>query len=391
MEFYKIKKVDDKNYYYNGKLLSSAIKLADPSFDLTFKSLFSQSESAESKWKNRAISLLQSLIIEGNIKTITTLSTECILPDIKKNKNGEHLLLLRSDLAFQLEMETKDKEYKLVELVNIEMQLGYLSDFLERLLNYGLSLRKKNKEFAKDITVKTIVLGFINYKGSLNFKSNSYYLSEFNSENNCFIRKIDDLVDIVIINLNEISNKLENDEKIYILGKEVNKTGKNWLKLLSLRNWAINDGDNYYKIPKININTEINSAINYLQEVTSQSLVKYSEAEKQYYDSINEAVNEKVKEKMEKMAKQFDEFKKETQAKAEDGKIKFFISIFKNAPNLDLEELEKNQVINFSEIKEDKVMSFWGDDKDKDKLESLKKFLSKKKGKKDKIQKKNNN
>lgn len=72
-------------------------------------------------------------------------------------------------------------------------------------------------------------MGFINYKGKINLKSNSFFLSEFNSENNTFIKKVDDFVEIILINLLEISQKLENNEKIYILGREIGNIGKNCL------------------------------------------------------------------------------------------------------------------------------------------------------------------
>lgn len=168
-------------------------------------------------------------------------------------------------------------------------------------------------------------------------------MQEFSSENNSFLKKVDDLVDIVIIYLKEIAHKLEKDEKIYLLGKEVNATGKNYLKLLSLRNWAIKDDNNYYIIPNIEVNKEINSAIYYLQSFKSQSLVNYSVEEIEYINSINEAVKVEVEKKVsqqieqlkkeaqaeveEKVSQQVEQIKNEAQAK-EDEKLKlFFINI----------------------------------------------------------------
>ena len=62
---------------------------------------------------------------------------------------------------------------------------------------------------------------------------------------------------------------------------------------------------------------------------------------------------------------------------AKEEKLKMFIIMFKNTPNLDLDKLEKEQIINFSEIDVNKVISIWGN-KDEDKLKLLKEYLGKK-------------
>ena len=64
MEFYKIKKENNNSYSCGGHtVISETIKLADPNYDLTFRSLFSPSKRGETIWKDRAMSLLKSLII----------------------------------------------------------------------------------------------------------------------------------------------------------------------------------------------------------------------------------------------------------------------------------------------------------------------------------------
>jgi len=179
-------------------------------------------------------------------------------------------------------------------------------------------MKKKN---GKCNSVKTLVLGFINYRKNINLASNSYFLSEFSSKDNMFIKKVNDFMDIIVINLQEISQKLENDEKIYILGKEIGDTGKNWLKLLSLRYWGIKDDKKYFKIPKINIDKEIDSAIEYLSKVSIKSLTFDYEAENEYSISVEEAANEKAKhiieqknaEIAEKVAKKNEEISKKNE------------------------------------------------------------------------------
>ena len=280
-------------------------------------------------------------------------------------------------------------------------------------------MKKKN---GKCNSVKTLVLGFINYRKNINLASNSYFLSEFSSKDNMFIKKVNDFMDIIVINLQEISQKLENDEKIYILGKEIGDTGKNWLKLLSLRYWGIKDDKKYFKIHNINIDKEIDSAIEYLSKVSIKSLTFDYEAENEYSISVEEAANEKAKhiieqknaeiaekvaKKNEEVAKKYEEIAKKNEeiskkneeiskkneeiskkneeiskkneiiAKKGDEQLKTFLVMLKHMPNFNLDELEKELNINFSEIDINKVMSLWGN-KDKEKLEIIKEYLGKK-------------
>jgi len=380
MEFYKIKKENNNTYSCGGqKIISETIILADPTYDLTFRSLFSHSKPGESIWKDRAISLLKSLIIEGEIEDIKVLNNENIKKDINKTKIGVYSSLLRSSLV--LEVEKKSDIYNTIGILNIEMQWGHHYNFIEKLVNYGLLLKNNNKKIKKYIQPekdKTLVLVFINPIDNVDFESKSYFLAEFNSENNQFIKKVDDFIDIIIINLQEISQKLENDEKIYILGKEVGTTGKNWLKLLSLSYWGIEADKNYFKIPNCNFNEEMNTAINYLRSVESN----YKDAKTDYLDSIIKTEKEKEAEREAKR-----EYWDSVMAAAEEKVayklkiypiLKEFIKSYKINPNVDLEKAEKTLNIDFSEIDIDDVMRFWGNkDDNKEKLEYLKNFLAK--------------
>ena len=91
-------------------------------------------------------------------------------------------------------------------------------------------------------------------------------MAEFNSKDDSLVKKVDNFMDVVLINLSEISEKLEKNEEIYILGKKVEDTGKNWLKLLSLRHWGKKLENNLFEIPEFKLNKEINSAIAYLKK-----------------------------------------------------------------------------------------------------------------------------
>ena len=419
MEFYSIKKEDNDNYSYNGEIISGEmITLVDPTYDLTFKYLFSQQTIGGISGIERSTSLLNTLIYHNEIKSIQELNTEFVKYYPDKNKNSEPLRLLRSDLAFKIELNDKN-DCNLVKLINIEMQLGYPDNFIERLIEYGLSLKERNKDKNKKY-YKTLVLGFINYNG--NIRSNTYFLSEFDSENNNFIKKVDDFPDIVIINLYEISKKLENNEKIYIYGKEIGDIGKNWLKLLSIRHWAKKLKNNNFEIPNISSNKEINSAIKYLKSVKDDKLLEYYQIENDYYGGINKAAEilidnakkeaekakneaenvkkeaekekneaenvkkeaEKAKNEAENVKKEAENVKKEAEnaikklEKENEQKLKNFLDSYKNF-DYSLEIYEKVFNINFAELDIEKVTTYWGnEEKYEKKLNLLKNFIGKK-------------
>ena len=238
------------------------------------------------------------------------------------------------------------------------MQLGYPQNFLERLIEYGISLKQKFEPNKCKFNIK--VLGFINFKRNNTFKSNTYCLAKFSPETGEFIQKVDDFMNIIIIDLYEIQQKLEKNEKIFILGKEIGTIGKNWLKLLGLRHWGKKLENNCYEIPEFNINIEMNSTLNYLQKLKNEQLFEYYNAEKEYYDSINKAASELAAEQ----------------------KLKTFLIIYKTAKDLKLEYFEENNIINFSELDINKVESLWGkNDEYKTKLDELKEYIGKKRKK----------
>ena len=310
---------------------------------------------------------IETLIIRKNI-----LNSEFVEPNLTSNKQGEPLRNLRSDLVFQL--NSKDKSgYQYIELINIEMELKYPTNFLERLIEYGIVLKKRHEKGEANIPVKTLVLGFINYKGMYNMGSKSYSLSEFSLEKNQFIKKVDDFLDIIVINLKEISSKLCNNETIFILGKEVSTTGKNWLKLLSLRHWAKNIGKNKFEIPNIQLDEEISSAFNYLKQSNIKlELETIYSVEEEYLASIKEAALEEAKVLAEEKAEVLAE------KKLSDEKLKFFIELYKNN-ELNLEALEKLHGLNFSDVSMNKVTEYWGENDEKsEKLKYLKNYIGKK-------------
>ena len=89
--------------------------------------------------------------------------------------------------------------------------------------------------------------------------------------------------------------------------------------------------------------------------------------------------NEEISKKNEEISKKNEEISKKNEiiAKKGDEQLKTFLVMLKHMPNFNLDELEKELNINFSEIDINKVMSLWGN-KDKEKLEIIKEYLGKK-------------
>ncbi len=406
MSLFQIKKGKDNNYLIDDKIYLKTIKIADPTYDLTFKNLF----SSDIDWKKRAISLLQTLVIKNKINDIKVLNNEFIKKDINQNKNGEHLTLLRSDLSFQLKIQNEnenEEEKDKIQLINIEMQLGYPINFLDRLIDYGLLLKKNNKD--EEEKIKTIVIGFMNYKKkNIYLNSNSYFLAEFSSkDNNQFLKKMD-FIDIIIIDLKEMSEKLEKNEDIYIYGKKINEEGKNWLKLLGVRHWGNKDEDKYYyEIPILKFDDILYSAIQSLNNVSKIQLESFYNNENEYLNSINKAAEEIAKEKVEaakeaakkkvvaakekvEAAKEKVEAAKEAAKEkvkaakkkvvaakkkveaAQNEKLNMFIILLKNTNNLDNLNLEQ---FNFSEEEIKNVISKLENEEKKNYLQT---FLNKK-------------
>ena len=372
MEFYKIKNENNKYYSYDNKKITEPenINIADPSYDLTFKSLFSKVTTNGVTWEERIISLLSSLFISEKIEEIILLNNEHIKTDSDKDKK-ENLSLLKSDLLFRIKLANTQ------QLVNIEMQEGVPeNEFLDRLINYGRLVRNFNEikdpeKKSPPKKMKTIVIGFLNSRDS-NKKSNFYTFSEFDISNQNYIKRIDNFIEIVIINLKDISAKLDKNEDIVLLGKKISTEGKNWLKLLSVRHWGISAGKYKFTIPKLNISSEMDSAISYLKDFNDNKMDLFFEADLNYQHHVKEVAKEMAEDlanqKTEKLSKDIETLKESL--------LTNFLTTYKSF-DLNLDNMEKIYKINLSDFELHKIEKLWGNDKN-EKLGILKNFINKK-------------
>jgi len=93
------------------------------------------------------------------------------------------------------------------------------------------------------------------------------------------IKTMDDPpVEVFVINLQAEIKKLSESKEISLNGKEISKTGKEWIKLLGLRHWAtVKHYSNYYRyiIPEDTSDSDevIQSALKILQLIDEDSLI----------------------------------------------------------------------------------------------------------------------
>ncbi|OUM69787.1 hypothetical protein PIROE2DRAFT_2210 [Piromyces sp. E2] len=178
------------------------------------------------------------------------------------------------------------------KIFNIEMQTGYKSNFIERISNNGYTLRSDN------VSKPVVVLRILNYKrDSSVFKE--WFLGEYRGVPSYCVDAYDNpkvlknMVDTCYSYLpNDINSIMEN-KSIIINSKEVNKVGREWLKLLGIRQWAEKDTKKSlrYVLPKDLSDSDemIQSAIKILKNVKEIELRKYIEDEKIAYDMLYEA------------------------------------------------------------------------------------------------------
>ena len=282
---YPDKKNPFKVEYYKVKKLSS---IPDPSIDSNFKAIFKNHSK-------RLENLLNSIYFEPNDMKIS----ELVFINNEYNAIGQayNLNTLRSDIACKGKITINDGEQKEL-LLDVEIQINWIEELDDKLFEYGTLLRnnysnelrekqnseqnkkksnpendsndmvnteekeeeeeeeedeeldlgeiddqeiisrvqnktKKNKKTKKRTYLDTLVLAFI--LGSSSNNSNVIKLTRDNGKN-----KFIDLKKFKIVEINTFNewNKIENNKENYLFGKKLSKDGEDWIKFISLREWA---------------------------------------------------------------------------------------------------------------------------------------------------------
>ncbi len=253
-------------------ITSDCIRIADPSYDCVFKTIFGEGNKCNGIDGNaRLLNLLNSLIFpqqnDKNFIEVVSVSNEKSKINIDNKNSG----ILRFDISCKATLY--DNINKKQKIVNIEMQLGKKTGLIDRMINYAYSLYNMYK-------TETILITFMN-QNYINNDNNSKYLQQ--SFYNPKGEKIQDLenIEIIFVNLKEEINQYIEMKRILIKNKELDKTGISWLKLLGIRQWA--QKSKFYYLPQNVIfpSKELESAFILLQNYDEKDLFAYMRIEEE--------------------------------------------------------------------------------------------------------------
>eukprot|EP00833_Pecoramyces_ruminatium_P005472 jgi/Orpsp1_1/1179504/evm.model.c7180000069576.1 len=267
-------------------------KLADCAYDQTFKLLFTWKNKVNGKsGKDRLKSLLNSIFFPDagehgfKIRRI----------EYKNNENTQFNEkfgsgMLKYDIPCKCYCWKFEKEYE-TKIFNIEMQTGYGAGFLGRMYDYGYSLRQINN------FTPVIILAFLNY----NYYNPNEILhnGEIIGSKHFYVNRKDepvfeqnDSLNIYCFYMPYEKDNLINNKPIIFKNKEINKTGREWLKLLSMRHWATSCYDELdnkrYLFPTntLNIDENVASAMEILERVSNEDLRRFIREEADYNDML---------------------------------------------------------------------------------------------------------
>lgn len=324
----EIKKKENKIYCYylreNGEnreiVTNNYIKIVDPSYDQIFKKLFEEGNPFNGiEGKQRLISFLNSIIFpdiknDPQIYEIERLSNENTI------MNSNALGLLRYDILCKAKCKTKYAQ-KNEKSINIEMQLSCDSNLRKRLINYASTVYRL-------YNLETIVLCLVNSKSDKDIFATSLttLITSYQTK-----KKVENLNDfkIIVLNLPELIEQMNNKKEILIENKKIEAIGRNWIKLLGIRNWGIKELDRFILPSEINFEcNELQSTILMLKNTGEIDLIRAINNQK-YIEGVLE---EKEKE---------GEIKGEIKGEIE-GKKKREIEIMINFFNQDEKLLENN-------------------------------------------------
>ena len=245
----------------------------DPAVDSSFKHLFLNNPI-------RLTTFLNEIYFEqNNMKIIELNYMVGEFYDIGKRYN---LDTLKSDIACKAKI-IGEKNI----LINIEIQINWLSNLDDRLFEYGACIRNANsnvetkkeqerlnksgkKQKAKRIFNDVIVIGLL-ITNTVSDNTHTNQIDLWRKKNNNNNRTRVPGFNILEINVCEIVDEIKRKKDVKLFDNYITKNGADWLKLIGLRFWAKKkDGSlGQYIFPKIKKN-EIYSQNNYINEVISE-------------------------------------------------------------------------------------------------------------------------
>jgi hypothetical protein len=223
-----------------GQKLLPFVRLADPSYDQVFKKLFgSNIRIGGVDGIGRIISFLNSLFFPNaraddlQIRNAQFIPNECTRIDQTTAKGH-----VRLDIACRCYCEGNghpSSEF----IVDVEIQRSNKRGFSIRLFDYAIAMRLGHDRSS----VKTIAL--LDYEISNQGECPSVGVF-FRDDNLDAIGSVEGLIDINCVSLPRAARTMaETNDAIKFGGRELGVPGQEWLKLLSLRHWALEDNGRY--------------------------------------------------------------------------------------------------------------------------------------------------
>lgn len=287
--------LDCKQFTINGNAIFNTIShceantqyrlIADPSYDQTFKKLFTWNNAVDGiTGADRIMSLLNSLFYPNAGEDDFMIRRVEHLPNESTRFGATNALgMLRFDIACRCSCWSNQK-IENIQIFDIEMQTCYEASFINRLIDYGSTLRISNNH------KRVVVLAFLNYTRN---DAQNYALSLFyKNENGVPVHKFENGIDTYCIYLPSLMDDIINQRQIIIDGNVIGNIGKEWIKLLSLRHWATKACySTKYTVPASanDSNIAIQSALNILSSVNDDELMSYIQQEKSANDMLNGA------------------------------------------------------------------------------------------------------
>jgi hypothetical protein len=243
--------------------------IADPGYDQIFKLLFQWGTGVDRAGaEERAMSFLNSVLFPDAGEMGERIFKMAGLPnEITHPVNTSGLGVLTVDAAFMCWIgKGGEKDPFVRKVVDMEMQTKPGPPFLERLIDYSASLRLCNTG------CEVFVLGLVNSRTGSG--DDSYGLRVFmtNVENEEAMRCLSGPMDINCLDLSTIAGMIKENRQIRFHRKELGVVAKEWLKLLSVRQWATLAEGRYVIAKAPASDPGVNSAITMLEHVSRADL-----------------------------------------------------------------------------------------------------------------------
>ena len=254
--------------------------IADPSFDGTFKKIFTfENITNDITGNDRLKSLLNSLLYPDSAESNNDFMIREIkeLPNEMTNISQTSLGILKSDIVCRCVCNSGNESKSKQVIFDIEMQTGFDFAFENRLFNYATALKQRNN--GKPV----IVLAFLNYTKNEQDYSAAFYKKTEDGK----ISYVPNNLDIYSIHLGNINKKLREKEEIKIADKKIGKIGKEWLSLLSIRH-PERHSNALYSAPNVS-DKFVKSAVTMLQNYKQHELAEHIRLESDAKGLLNSA------------------------------------------------------------------------------------------------------